>query len=112
MTLHRQDVNIRHAREADGPALERLAALDSKRAPGLPALIAEVDGEPVAALGLDDGGVVADPFAPTVDAVALLEMRAAQLGRPERRRRHLAPVPAVALAAAGEGPGRFGRFVL
>ena len=77
----------------DVVALARLAVLDSADPIALPALIAEIDGRPVAAIALDGGRVVADPFVPTLDARALLELRRAQLlrasagaGRRSRRR--------------------------
>lgn len=49
-----------------------------------PAVVAEQDGCAVAALELDSGRVVADPFAPTVDAIALLTLRRTQLRAPDR----------------------------
>lgn len=39
-------------------------------------LLAEVDGEPIAALALDDGRIATDPFSWTHEAVALLRLRA------------------------------------
>jgi hypothetical protein len=81
---------LRVARDDDGPALRRLAALDD--APPLhgEVLLALVDDEAVAAASLDDGRVVANPFLRTADTVSLLSMRASQLsGRPVRRRMHL-----------------------
>ena len=42
-------------------------------------LVAEQAGELVAALPLDGGNALADPFKPTADIVALLQMRARQL---------------------------------
>lgn len=72
-------VTIRHAFPDDSLALLRLAALDSSEPPGQPALIAEVDGEPRAALSLRDGRVIADPFRRTQALVDLLRARAAQL---------------------------------
>jgi hypothetical protein len=50
-------------------------------------LLAEVDGEPRAALSLADGTVVADPFHHTLYLVALLEARAGQLTESRGRRR-------------------------
>ncbi len=67
---------IRTASEADAGVLHRLAALDESRPPRGRALLAEVDGVGRAALGLDDGWVVADPFVPTASLVALLRLRA------------------------------------
>ena len=67
-------VLIRAARGSDGPALERLAALDSATVPAGRLLVAEADGELIAALG--SGGSIADPFRHTADVVELLELRA------------------------------------
>jgi hypothetical protein len=72
-------VTVRRATDADVMALTRLAALDSAAIPAAPVLLAEVDGEPLAALSLVDGAVAADPFHRTADLVALLCVRAAQL---------------------------------
>ena len=68
-------VLIRAARGSDGPALEALAGLDSASVPAGDLLIAEADGELVAALG-SGGERIADPFRRTADVVALLELRA------------------------------------
>jgi hypothetical protein len=78
-------VTVRHAHAADDRALERLAALDSGRAPTGPALVAETDSRILAALPLDGGRAIADPFVPTAELVALLELRAEQLERPSAR---------------------------
>jgi hypothetical protein len=93
-------VTIRPAFPDDAPALARLAALDSQRVPVGPLLLAEVDGEPWAALALETSRVIADPFRPTAELVALLRGRAAQLSaaqevaarprRDTRRRRRAA----------------------
>ena len=72
-------VLIRAARGSDGPVLRRLAALDSRELPDGPLLIAEADDEVVAALSLDTGAAVADPFRPTADVVDLLAYRARRL---------------------------------
>lgn len=79
-------ITIRTATEADVPMLARLSALDETATIHLPALVAERDGQPVAARSLADGLVAADPFAPTSELVELLELRAARLG-PRRPRR-------------------------
>jgi hypothetical protein len=82
-------VVIRRASAAEAPVVERLAALDSSRAPRGDVLLALVDGSPWAALSVDDGHVVATPFRPSAEAVDLLRIRAAQLrdAAPARRRR-------------------------
>ena len=82
-----QTLTIRLAAPADGVDLGRLAELDS--APPLaptPTLVAEVDGELRAALPLDGGRAIADPFRPTAELVALLAERARQLAPPPARR--------------------------
>ena len=51
-------------------------------------LVAEADSRMLAALPLGSGRPIADPFEPSAEAVALLELRAAQLnGRREASRR-------------------------
>ena len=72
-------VTIRWAIPSDLPALERVAALDSKRLPAGPLLVAAVEGEIWAALSTLDGSAVADPFVPSGDLVGLLEARSSQL---------------------------------
>ena len=72
-------VVIRAARGSDGPALRRLAELDSRPVPAGELLIAETDDEVVAALSLDTGERVADPFRRTADVVDLLAYRARRL---------------------------------
>ena len=62
--------------DADRAAVARLAALDSTDVPASPVLVAEVDGEPQAALSLRDGSVAADPFSPTAQLVSLLRLHA------------------------------------
>jgi hypothetical protein len=75
---------IRSATPADADGLQRLAALDSRRLAGGPQLMAELDGRLVAALALDGGAVVADPFTRTDGIVALLRRRETQLRPAER----------------------------
>jgi hypothetical protein len=69
-------VVIRAARGSDGPALRRLAELDSREVPTGEVLIAETDDELVAALSVETGERVADPFRRTADVVDLLAYRA------------------------------------
>jgi hypothetical protein len=65
-------ITIRHSTESDRAAIERLAQLDDRAAPGGEAVLGFVDGELRAALSLNGGGSVADPFYPTADLVELL----------------------------------------
>jgi hypothetical protein len=89
-TLAHDAVVIRAARDADVAALHDLAELDSAAPLTGPVLVAIVDGRPWAALGVDDGRVIADPFRRSAAAVELLRLRVAQLrtadGRAVRRR--------------------------
>jgi hypothetical protein len=79
-------LTLRFAGPADAEAIDRLAQLDSRRAPRGPVLVAEVGGELWVALSLDDQHAVADPFRPTGELVALLVARARQLNRAEQDR--------------------------
>ena len=86
---HSPAMTLRYAVPADADALDRLAQLDSERAPRGVVLVAEVGEELWAALSLDDNHAVADPFRPTGELVALLLERARQLRRSKRRRHRL-----------------------
>jgi hypothetical protein len=66
---------LQQATAAEDEALRELSQLDSARTVGRPALMAIVDDRLIAAVSLRDGRVVADPFAETEDAVALLRAR-------------------------------------
>jgi hypothetical protein len=80
-------VTLRFGSHADEKALALLAALDSARSPVQPVLLAEVDGELLAALALTDRTVIANPFHHTADLTDLLRTRANQLNRDRRPRR-------------------------
>ena len=68
--------------ESDPDAtIRRLALLDSAACPRGRVLVAAVGGEPRAALPLDGGRAVADPFVRTAELIALLGIRLAQLTR-------------------------------
>lgn len=69
-------ISIRAATTGDGPALARLAALDSASVPFGPVLLAEVDGQPRAALSVTDERVIGDPFTRTAELVELLRVHA------------------------------------
>lgn len=70
---------IRRADANDAGALLRLVQLADRPAPREPVLLAESDGQLVAAVSTVTGETVADPFVATADVVALLEFRARQL---------------------------------
>jgi hypothetical protein len=76
MNTQIHDLVLRADRPTDDAALRHLAALDSARPLRGPRLVAEIGGAPVAALSLEDGRVVADPFVRTAEAVELLRLRA------------------------------------
>ena len=82
-----QDVVIRSARPQDDLAIAALAVLDGAERPLGRVIVAEIDGEIVAALPLDGTGAFSDPFRRTSDLVALLEARAKQIAG-ERARSH------------------------
>jgi hypothetical protein len=75
-------VTVRLAGPADRSAVERLAVLDSASVPAGDVLLAEVDHEVQAALPVNGGEAIADPFRPTVGLVALLRERAHQISGP------------------------------
>lgn len=80
-------VELRPARGDEAGIVRDLAALDDAPALDGHVLLALVDGDAVAALSLDDGRVVANPFVPTVEVVAVLRVRGGQLSVTPRRRR-------------------------
>jgi len=59
--------------------LERLAALSERPARDGDWLVADLDGVAVAAVSLDDGSTLYDPFRPTSQAVSLLRLRRKQV---------------------------------
>ena len=59
--------------------LERLAALSERDLHESDWIVADVDGVAVAAVAVDDGTMVYDPFRPTSQAVSLLQLRRKQV---------------------------------
>jgi hypothetical protein len=76
-------ITIRRAHPEE-PGVIRIAALDSVRVPAAPLLVAEVDGHVRAAVSIEDGRAIADPFHPTRDLVELLRTHAAATASVER----------------------------
>jgi hypothetical protein len=73
---------IRYSRDDDQGALERLATLDSRMLPKGPFVLAEVDGEVVAAAPLDlDAEPLSNPFLPGANLRELLKLRARHVRR-------------------------------
>ena len=93
-------VLVRRATAGDEKRIRVLALLDDRRLPAGPYLVAEMGGEPVAAISLSSGDVVANPFRRTGDAADLLRMRAGQIAehaaRFEARRTRAALKPVAA----------------
>jgi hypothetical protein len=84
---------IRRASPADSSAIARLAALDSTSPPTGEMLLAVVGEDLWAAVEVDSGVAIADPFRPSADLVELLRFRVARrrrkFARPARRLRLL-----------------------
>jgi hypothetical protein len=76
-------ITIRRAHPEE-PGVLKVAALDSSRVPEAPLLVAEVGGQVRAALSIDTGTSIADPFHPTRDLLQLLEAHAAATRRRAR----------------------------
>jgi hypothetical protein len=69
-------ITIRRAHPEE-PGVLRIATLDSARVPAAPLLVAEVNGQVRAAVSIEDGRAIADPFHPTSDLLELLRTHAA-----------------------------------
>jgi hypothetical protein len=76
-----RNLTLRICADGDESALLRLAERDSSVVPAGRLLAAETCGHLIAAISLETGAVIADPFVRTADAVELLRSRAAQLRR-------------------------------
>jgi hypothetical protein len=74
-------VTIRAATDADAAPLRRLAILSCDPPLDGDVLIAEVDGEPLAACSLDSGRTISHAFRHTHDLQPLLELRRKQLSQ-------------------------------
>ena len=86
-TNHTSQITVRLADYMDARALLDLAALDSAQVPAGDLVVAESDGEIVAAMPVDGGRPIADPFRGTALIVQVLELRAAQI-RSRHERSH------------------------
>ena len=86
-------ITLRPATAADAPWLERLAALDSRALPEGDLLVAERDGNLVAAVAEHSLEAVADPFQRTADVVTLLRRHAVARRNAVPARRHFRLVP-------------------
>jgi hypothetical protein len=88
-------VTIRHATAADASSIRTLAEVDSASPPTGNLLLGEVGDELWAAVEVETGAAIADPFRPSADVVALLRAGAERLTKSEsaarRSRFHLLP---------------------
>jgi hypothetical protein len=83
------DVVVRYARPDEADALAALAQLDSSRAPRGDVIVADVQGELWAAVSVDDGHAIANPFRPSGELTFRLSERAREIhaaGRDRTRR--------------------------
>ena len=83
----RGELKLREATDADAADLHRLARLDSQGRPPAGRLVVAIDRDVlVAAISVDDGAVIADPFRSTAPIVAMLRLRVEKLrhGSPRR----------------------------
>jgi hypothetical protein len=69
-------LTIRRASETDRSSLRDLAVLDSSHAPSGEVLVAQIGSELWAAVEVETGAAIADPFRPSGDLVELLRFRA------------------------------------
>jgi hypothetical protein len=96
-------ITIRRSTDADRRALVRLAELDGRRPPEGEAMLAFIGDELRAAVLIDGGAAMADPFRRTGDLVELLRLRVRQAGAaPDRRGRGGRRRGSVRFAAAAE----------
>src|SRR5829696_4822763 len=72
-------LTIRRAAAHDSSSVARLATLDSSEPPTGELLLAEMDDELWAAVGIGSGAAVADPFRPSGELVELLRFRAERI---------------------------------
>ena len=82
ITIRRMDLDDR-----DHASVAELAERDSHEPLTGPVLGLEVEGTLLAAISLDGGESIADPFSRTAELRKMLELRATQLRRRKRRER-------------------------
>jgi len=110
-------LTIRQLTDSDDADVARLAELDSSSGLRAPLLGAEVEGRLLAAVSVETGEVLADPFSRTAELRDMLELRALQLRKrsPKVKRglrhRHAPAGPHSTGALAGSPPGAGGRLI-
>jgi|1186.fasta_scaffold627490_2 hypothetical protein len=81
-------LKLRGATVSDAADLYRVARLDSQPSPPAGRLVVAIDDDVlVAAVAVESGAVIADPFRSTAPIVALLRLRAATMRTPAPRPR-------------------------
>jgi hypothetical protein len=85
-TQAQESITIRLSGPGDEEALRRLAGRDSSPLPDGQLLVAAVGEELRAAVPVDGGQAIADPFRPTAELVRMLTARAQQLRASSRGR--------------------------
>jgi hypothetical protein len=78
------EITIRAARAEDMGELARVAARDTHELPAGRLLVAKVGSDVRAAISIDDGTIIADPFHRTAELVAMLKIRAGAVTRARR----------------------------
>ena len=78
-TLEPEKITIRPLQQDDVRAVELLAELEECAIPPGPLLVAEVEGSIEAAVAVEGGETVANPFSASGEVVSLLRLRAEQL---------------------------------
>lgn len=86
-TMSMNSLVLRPATPVDAEDLRRLAALDSAEPLAGDVLVAYAAGDIRAAVAVDSGRAVADPFYPSAELVELLRSAAAGDPKPRRPRR-------------------------
>ncbi len=92
-------LTIRPADATDAVAVARLAALDSASPPTGHLVLGEVGHELWAAIDLDSGTIIADPFRPSGNVVEMLRARVELTGEGARAQRRLGMRPRMLRAA-------------
>jgi hypothetical protein len=82
------EIRIRLVGDEDRERVGQLAQLETKRPLEGPLLGASVGGRLVAAIAIESGESVADPFLPSADARAMLELRASQVNGRDGHQSH------------------------
>jgi hypothetical protein len=119
MTTHTQDAVTLRTMDASGADFQALCELAERDSRGIPAgrlIGAELEGRLMAAIAIDSGELIADPFSSTVELRSLLELRRAQVRRQTARRRasrrwRSTPREPAHAALAGSPPGAGGRLL-